>query len=123
MAQRRREIGIRMALGALPEQIRRQFFSLGVRLLAMGTALGIVGAWISGRAMQSVLFGVPALHMTTLFITAAIMTVVTLVACVLPSHRAARDLSDGSPGRKLAITILVAPLQVWRPFAFSGRPR
>ena len=90
VAQRRREIGIRMALGALPGQIRQQFFSLGVRLLATGTGLGIAGAWISGRAMQSVLFGVPALHMTTLFITTAIMTVVTLIACVLPSHRAAR---------------------------------
>jgi predicted permease len=90
VAQRRREIGIRMALGALPAQIRGQFFSLGVRLLAAGTGLGIVGAWMSGRAMQSVLFEVPALHMATLVITALIMSSVTLVACVLPSDRAAR---------------------------------
>jgi predicted permease len=90
VAQRRREIGIRMALGALPSQIRGQFLSLGVRLLAAGTALGIVGAWMSGRAMQSVLFEVPALHLATLFGTVILMTVVTLAACVLPSHQAAR---------------------------------
>ncbi|MEJ7617864.1 MAG: FtsX-like permease family protein, partial [Pyrinomonadaceae bacterium] len=61
VAQRRREIGIRMALGALPAQIGRQFLSLGLRLLALGTILGVIGAWLAGRAMQSILFGVPAL--------------------------------------------------------------
>src|SRR3984957_643874 len=44
VAQRRREIGVRMALGALPARIRRQFFSLSLRLLAGGTLLGLVGA-------------------------------------------------------------------------------
>ncbi len=53
VAQRRREIGVRMALGARPEQIRRQFLSLALRLLAYGGVLGALGAWIAGRAMQS----------------------------------------------------------------------
>jgi predicted permease len=90
VAQRRHEIGIRMALGALPEQIRAQFLSLGLRLLAAGTMLGVAGAWISGRAMQSLLFDVPALHVETLAATTVIMSAVTLVACLLPSRRAAR---------------------------------
>ena len=57
VAQRTREIGIRMALGAQRGQIGSQFLSLGLRLLAAGTILGLLGAWLAGRAMQSVLFG------------------------------------------------------------------
>ncbi|HEX4166422.1 MAG TPA: ADOP family duplicated permease, partial [Bryobacteraceae bacterium] len=59
VAQRRREIGVRMALGARPDQIRARFFSLALRLLATGTLLGLCGAWLTGRAMQSILFHVP----------------------------------------------------------------
>src|SRR6185312_5833509 len=70
VAQRTREIGIRMALGAQREQIGAQFLSLGLRLLAAGTILGLIGAWLNGRAMQSILFDVPPLHVATLFGTA-----------------------------------------------------
>ncbi|PYK51499.1 MAG: hypothetical protein DME20_01575, partial [Verrucomicrobia bacterium] len=55
VAQRRCEIGIRMALGAQRRQIGTQFLSLGLRLLAAGTTLGLIGAWLVARAMQSVL--------------------------------------------------------------------
>ncbi len=90
VAQRRREIGLRMALGARPEQIRSQFFSLALRLLACGTILGVLGAGLAGRAMQTVLFHVPALNLAILAGAAVVMCVVSLVACLLPSHRAAR---------------------------------
>ena len=90
VAQRRREIGLRMALGARPEQVRAQFVSLALRLLAAGTILGLVGAWLTGRAMQAVLFQVPALHVATLAGAAGILGAVSLVACLLPSERAAR---------------------------------
>jgi predicted permease len=90
VAQRRREIGLRMALGARPEQIRQQFFSLALRLLAAGTILGIVGAWLTGRAIRTVLFHVPALNLATLAGAVAVMAVVSLLACLLPAHRAAR---------------------------------
>ena len=90
VAQRRREIGVRMALGARPEQIRGQFFSLALRLLACGTLLGVIGAWLAGRAMQTLLFHVPALSFSILAAAAGVMGVVSLVACLLPSHRAAR---------------------------------
>jgi predicted permease len=93
VAQRRREIGVRMALGAEPKQIRHQFLLLGGQLLATGTMLGIVGAWLAGRAMQGILFDVPALHAPILGATAFVMSAVTLGACVLPSHRAARTSS------------------------------
>jgi predicted permease len=88
VAQRRREIGIRMALGAQTRQIASQFLSLGLRLLAAGTLLGLIGAWMAGRAMQSVLFGVPPLHVGTLFGTALVMAVVSLIACLIPARRA-----------------------------------
>jgi ABC-type antimicrobial peptide transport system permease subunit len=90
VAQRTREIGIRMALGAQREQIGAQFLSLGLRLLAAGTLLGLIGAWLTGRAMQSILFGVPTLHLATLFGTALVMSVVSLVACLLPARRATK---------------------------------
>jgi predicted permease len=90
VAQRRREIGIRMALGAQRRQIGTQFLSLGLRLLAAGIILGLTGAWLAGRAMQSVLFGVPALSVVTLLGTAFVMTAVSLVACLIPARRATR---------------------------------
>jgi len=88
VAQRRREIGIRMALGAQREQIGVQFFSLGLRLLSAGIILGLIGAWLTGRAMQSVLFEVPTLHIATLLATALVMAAVSLVACLIPARRA-----------------------------------
>jgi predicted permease len=90
VAQRRREIGIRIALGAQTKQIRAQFLSLGLQLLLAGTFLGLLGAWVTGRAMQSVLFGVPPLHLTALLATALLMSAVSLVACLIPARRAAR---------------------------------
>jgi predicted permease len=90
VAQRRREIALRMALGARPEQVRAQFLSLALRLLAGGCLAGLAGSWLIGRAMQTLLYQVPALHPATLAITAAIMGIVSLAACLLPSHRAAR---------------------------------
>jgi predicted permease len=90
VAQRQREIGIRMAVGAQRWQIGSQFLSLGLRLLVAGTVLGSLGAWLAGRAMQSVLFGVPAIHVATLFGTALILGAVSLLACLIPARRAAK---------------------------------
>jgi predicted permease len=90
VAQRRREIGVRMALGAQPRQIRSQFFSLSLRLLTGGTLLGLIGAWQAGRAMRTVLFHVPPLNLAILAGAACVTGVVCLATCLLPSQRAAR---------------------------------
>jgi len=90
VVQRQREIGIRMALGAQTKHIGAQFLSLGLRLLGAGVFLGAMGAWVAGRAMQSVLFGVPTLHIAALFVTALVMGVVSLVACLIPARRATK---------------------------------
>jgi ABC-type antimicrobial peptide transport system permease subunit len=90
VAQRRREIGVRMALGAQPSQIRSQFFYLSLRLLAGGTLLGFVGTFQVTRAMGTVLFHVPPLNLAILAGAASVIWVVCLAACLLPSQRAAR---------------------------------
>jgi predicted permease len=90
VAQRRREIGLRMALGARPGQIRSQFLALALRLLVAGTMLGTIGAWLTGRAMQTLLFQVPPLHVATVAAAAGIIGAVSLAACLLPSQRATR---------------------------------
>jgi predicted permease len=90
VTQRRREIGVRIALGARPEQIRGQFLALALRLLLAGTILGAIGAWLTGRAMRTLLFQVPPLHLATLAAAAGVVGVVSLAACLLPSRRAAR---------------------------------
>jgi predicted permease len=88
VAQRRREIGIRMALGAQKRQIGAQFLSLGLRLIAAGITIGVFGAWAAARAMQSVLFGVSTLPVVAVLVTAIVMITVSLVACLIPARRA-----------------------------------
>lgn len=92
VAQRRREIGVRMALGALPEQILLQFLGLGTRLLLIGLPLGLLGAWLAGRAMSGLLFGVTPANGLVLGGTALLLALVAILACFLPSRRAARVL-------------------------------
>jgi predicted permease len=88
--QRWREIGLRMALGARPDQIRNQFLSIDASLLAAGIALGVVGALGASRAMRAILFGIPSLPAGTLAVTALLMSAVSLSACLLPAYRATR---------------------------------
>ena len=90
IAQRRHEIGVRLALGAQTHHIRTQFLSLGLRLLAAGILLGVMGAWAVGKGMKGVAFGVPTLHLATLLGTAVVITAVAVVACLIPARRASR---------------------------------
>ena len=84
--------------GAQPSQIQGQFLSLGLRLLAAGAAFGIAGSWLAGRAMQSILFNVPAIELPTLAAALAILGLVAVVACLIP----ARQGLTGRPDRGLA---------------------
>jgi ABC-type antimicrobial peptide transport system permease subunit len=98
VAQRQREIGIRIALGARPVEIRRQFLSLGVRLLVAGMAIGLGGAWITWGAMEAVLFHVSGHSAVVLAEATGLIAVAALVPCLLPAQRAA----EVSPMRALA---------------------
>lgn len=98
VTQRQREIGIKIALGAPPMEIGRQFLSLGLRLLGAGILIGLGGAWMTGRAMETVLFHVSGDSAVVLAEAAGLIAVAALVACLLPVQRAAAV----SPTRALA---------------------
>jgi predicted permease len=89
VGQRKREIGVRMALGAQPSQVLSLFMGFGATLLGIGVALGIAGAWMAGRAMQKLLFGIDPLNLAVLAASTAIMVIVVFFAILLPSRRAA----------------------------------
>ena len=86
VARRRREIGIRMALGAKPSQVVRVALSRAGILLAIGMTAGIALSIASGKLMAALLFGVSALDPVTYGI--AIMTAVALAAAWFPVRRA-----------------------------------
>jgi predicted permease len=90
VSQRRREVAVRMACGATPRLIGRQFLTLGANLLVPGVALGSFGAWTAGRAMQSLLVEVPPFHLSTGLATIFAISLVTLLAALLPARRAAQ---------------------------------
>jgi ABC-type antimicrobial peptide transport system permease subunit len=88
--QRRREIGIRMALGAAPSHVRRVVLRHGLTIGALGVLLGVVFALAIGRLVQPLLFGVAATDPVVLFGTAALLLVVVLTATLLPTRLATR---------------------------------
>jgi ABC-type antimicrobial peptide transport system permease subunit len=61
-----------------------------MRLLAAGTILGLFGAWLVGKAMQSVLFGLSSLPLAAFCGTALVLGMVSLVACLIPARRATK---------------------------------
>jgi predicted lysophospholipase L1 biosynthesis ABC-type transport system permease subunit len=90
VTQRTREIGVRMALGAGLPVVFRLVLGDGLRMVGTGVAIGLAGAFVTSRALQSQLFGVRALDPFVLSIVAALLGLVALVACIVPAMRAAR---------------------------------
>jgi putative ABC transport system permease protein len=88
VARRAPEIGLRMALGAAQRQVRRQIMREGLLLASGGLALGVVGAYVLGRAMESTLFGTGALNVPVLLAVGAMLMISALLACYLPARRA-----------------------------------
>jgi predicted permease len=89
VSQRTREIGIRMALGAQRGAVVRAFVRQGMWLTVMGIAIGLVVASATVRFMSSLLYGVSAEDPTTYITITCAVTIVALLACYLPSRRAA----------------------------------
>jgi predicted permease len=90
MSLRRKEIGLRMALGAMPRRIVAHFLRVGLGLAAAGLALGLLGAWGAARVIQSMLFGVAALQPGILLSAACVMIACIILSTLLPSRRAAK---------------------------------
>jgi ABC-type antimicrobial peptide transport system permease subunit len=85
-----RELGIRLALGASPRGIMRLIVGSGLHIALLGVGLGLAGAWMLTRFMQSLLFGVDATDPLTFAVIPVVLAAVTLVACYLPARRATR---------------------------------
>jgi putative ABC transport system permease protein len=88
--QRTQEIGIRMALGAVPGDVRMMILLQGLRLAAAGVVLGTGCALLLTRVMVSLIFGVKTYDPTVFIGVAAILSVIALVAALVPAHRATR---------------------------------
>jgi putative ABC transport system permease protein len=90
VAQRTREIGIRISLGASPTQLVRGLLGQGLRMCLAGTALGLLGAIFLGSFLRSLLFGISATDGVTIVVVIATMTAVVVAATYLPASRASR---------------------------------
>jgi putative ABC transport system permease protein len=90
VAQRRREIAVRMAIGASRSSVARLIVTESLMLASMGCVLGAVGVTAVGRLAQSILFGIAAHDPLTMAATAAVLLSAVLTASWLPARRAAR---------------------------------
>ncbi len=89
VAQRTREIGVRIALGAQYTDINRMVLRFGLTLCGLGVGVGLAGAFAMTRLMSALLFGVSAVDPITYASVAGTVTIVALAACYLPARRAA----------------------------------
>jgi putative ABC transport system permease protein len=88
VARRTREIGIRVALGALPGDVRSLVIRQGMRPVLVGLAAGVLGALLVARVLASILYGVTSHDPTAFLVAASILSLTALLACVLPARRA-----------------------------------
>jgi predicted permease len=90
VAERRREIGIRMALGADQSVVLAQVMKQGLVLTTVGIGVGLAGAFAMNRLISSLLFGVEPTDPTTMIAVVGTITLVAAVACWVPAWRASR---------------------------------
>jgi ABC-type antimicrobial peptide transport system permease subunit len=90
VVQRTREIGIRIALGALPREILGLVLSQGAWVAGLGIAAGLAGALAATRLLAGLLFGVGPTDPATLMATATALAIVAALASLLPALRAIR---------------------------------
>jgi ABC-type antimicrobial peptide transport system permease subunit len=89
VAQRTHEVGLRIALGASKGQVLLLVMRKGMNTALLGTAIGFVGAYFVGRAMQGMWFGVAPLDLVRFAAVALVLVAAALLACYVPARRAA----------------------------------
>jgi ABC-type antimicrobial peptide transport system permease subunit len=87
--QRRQELSVRMALGAQPRDLLWLVIRQGLMLTAIGAAAGGVAAFLLGRVLSSLLFGISPADAAAFTAAIATATLAALLACILPARRAA----------------------------------
>jgi predicted permease len=87
---RRREIGVRIALGARPGDVLRMVLNEGVAIAMVGVAIGLLGAFAVSRLVSTLLYGVSATNAAIYASAAAITVLVTIAATLVPARRATR---------------------------------
>jgi putative ABC transport system permease protein len=90
VAERTREIGVRMALGATAAAVRRMVVAQGARVVAVGVALGLLAALAATRPLAAHLFGVTPVDAPTFAAVAALMLAIGAIAAYVPARRASR---------------------------------
>lgn len=90
VAERTREIGLRVALGADKTEVLRMILREGIVLALVGLALGLVGAVFVGRAIRSTLYGVGTVDLTAFTVVSITLLVSAVLACYLPAQRATK---------------------------------
>ncbi len=90
VAQRTRDIGIRMALGATQADVLRDVLGLGVRLTGIGLGIGLAGALLATRVLSSLLYGVHSTDALTFTAVSLVLLTVALIASYIPARRATR---------------------------------
>jgi putative ABC transport system permease protein len=90
VAQRTREIGVRVALGAQRRNVLALVLGQGMRLVAIGIAIGVLGALALTRTLSSLLYGVSATDATTYATVPLVLGAIALAATYLPASRATR---------------------------------
>ena len=90
VAQRTREIGLRMTVGAQRGNVLRLVIGDGMKLTLAGVLLGVVAALALTRTMKSLLFGVSATDPVTFISIALLLLLVSLLACWVPARRATK---------------------------------
>jgi putative ABC transport system permease protein len=90
VGERRREIGVRVAMGARPGEVQALVVRQGMAVAAIGVTLGLAGSLAAARLLRSLLFGIGPADLPAFAAAVALLSAVAVLACYVPARRAAR---------------------------------